>query len=214
MDGAITALTVQKRNRQRVNVYLDGEFAFGLSRLAAAWLRVGQVLTAERVAELQAEDAREVAYQQALKYAGYRPRSSAEVRRYLEAHTAPPEAIDGILERLQELGMLNDARFAQAWVEDRSAFRPRSRKALSLELRRRGLEGAAAEQALAAVDDAALAYQAAQKQARKLRGLEWPEFRLKLIGFLARRGFSYEVAAPVVRQVWDEQHTSENEESL
>src|SRR5210317_1123984 len=68
----ITALTIQKRNPNRVNVHLDGEFAFGLARITAAWLRVGQELTPEKIALLKEEDAAEVALQRAFRFLSYR----------------------------------------------------------------------------------------------------------------------------------------------
>ena len=55
----ITAIVVQKRSPNRVNIYLDGEFAFGLARIVAAWLRTGQELSEEKIEQLQAEEARE-----------------------------------------------------------------------------------------------------------------------------------------------------------
>ena len=56
MGKQITDLKAQKRNHQRVNVYLDGEYAFGLSRIVAAWLHVGQELSPEKIKELKLED--------------------------------------------------------------------------------------------------------------------------------------------------------------
>jgi len=73
MMHTITALTLQKRNRQRVSVFLDGEYSFGLARIVAAWLEVGQELSDEKIAQLRAEDEREVAYQRALRLIQYRP---------------------------------------------------------------------------------------------------------------------------------------------
>ena len=52
----ITAIEVQKRRPNRVNIHLDGEFAFGLARIVAAWLRVGQELSEEKIEELQAKN--------------------------------------------------------------------------------------------------------------------------------------------------------------
>jgi SOS response regulatory protein OraA/RecX len=52
------------------------------------------------------------------------------------------------------------------------------------------------------LDEQALALRAAEKNSRKYRRLEWPEFRKKLLGFLARRGFNYDVSAPAVEQAW------------
>ncbi len=59
------------------------------------------------------------------------------------------------------------------------------------------------------VDDESLAYEAAQKRATRFKGLEWNEFRKKLSDFLARRGFSYSVIAPVVNRIWNEAHKDE-----
>ena len=205
----ITAIEAQKKNSNRVNVYLDGEFAFGLERITAAWLRVGQELDEKKIGQLQAEDARERALQQALLFLSYRARSESEIRRNLQKHEIPNDVIEETLERLRRDGLANDDQFARAWVENRSAFRPRSRRLMALELRRKGLDDEAAKSALEGVDDEALAYEAAQKRAIRFKGLEWSEFRTKLSGFLARRGFSYSVIASAISRVWNESHTEE-----
>jgi regulatory protein len=207
MGRKITAIQIQKRNRQRVNLFLDGEFAFGLSRIVAAWLEVGQELSEDKIASLQNEDSHEAAYQQALKFIDVRSRAEAEVRRNLVEHGITPEVIDEVLERLRRAGMVDDARFAQNWVENRREFRPRGRRALAQELRQRGLEDEAIAGALEAFDDEGSAYQAAVNQSRKLKSLEWLDFRQKLSSFLARRGFSYEVILPTVKRVWEEIHS-------
>lgn len=205
----VTAIEVQKKNRQRVNIFLDGEFAFGLSRIVAAWLQVGQELSDEKIASLQAEDAHEVALQKALNFLSYRARSDEEIRQNLRKHGMPEDVIAETLERLHQAGLANDKEFAQAWVENRTTFRPRSRRALSMELRRKGLDEQTIQTALAeSPNEVSLAYQAAQQKARRLEGLPWPEFRQKLSAFLARRGFGYEVIGEVVRRVWQEQSQS------
>ena len=204
--GKVTALKVQKRHPNRVNVYLDNEFSFGLSRITAAWLQVGQELSPSKIARLQAEDAREVAYVQALRYLGYRPRSRAEVKRNLEKHSFPPDVIHDVFKRLERSGLVNDERFAQDWVENRNEFRPRSRKALAFELHQRGLNDSDIEKALEGLNEESMAYQAAIKQARRYEDLPQRDFHNKLGSFLARRGFSYEVIKPVVARIWEEKH--------
>ena len=217
----ITAIEIQKKNPNRVNIYLDDQFAFGLSRIVAAWLSVGQVLSDEKIAALQIEDAREVAMQKALRFLGYRARSMQEVRANLEKHEIPDAVIDLTLKRLQENGLLNDQDFAQAWVENRNTFRPRSRRALSIELRRKGLDNEIVQKVLDEnVNEETLALEAARKYVRKVQGLEWQDFRQKLGGFLGRRGFSYDVVAQVLRLIWGEIHPGgsqtnfNNEETL
>jgi regulatory protein len=205
----ITDIEVQKRSPNRVNIYLDGEFGFGLARIVAAWLRVGQELSEEKIERLQLEDTRERAFQQAMLFLSYRARSESEIRQNLRKHEIPEAVIEQTLERLKQDGLANDQQFARTWVENRSAFRPRSRRMMAMELRQKGLAEEAVSSAIQNVDDEALAYQAAQKRVSRLKGLEWSEFRKKLNDFLARRGFSYSVIAPVVTRIWNEAHTDE-----
>ena len=202
MNYKITALKVQKRNPQRVNIYLDGDYAFGLTRLKAAWLHIGQELTDEKIVTLQSEDEHEVAYQGCLKYLDYRVRSENEIYQYLINHKFTEEIIQTVIERLRQSKLVDDTRFAQTWVENRSEFRPRSRRALAMEMRHKGIADELITEALEKLDDEGMAYQAALKHAGKLDLVDRPEFRRKMSGFLARRGFSYTIIAPVVDRVW------------
>jgi regulatory protein len=205
----ITAIEAQKKDPNRVNIHLDGEFAFGLARITAAWLKLGQELSDERIAQLQSEDARERAYQQAMLYLSYRARSESEIKQNLRKHEFPETVIEQTLEKLRRDGLANDNQFASAWVENRNTFRPRSRRALAMELRQKGLDDETVTSALTGVDEEALAYEAARKRAARLAGLEWSEFRRKLSEFLARRGFPYSVIAPAVSKIWNEAHAEE-----
>jgi regulatory protein len=201
----ITAIEPQQKNPQRVNVYLDGEFAFGLARFTVGWLKVGQELSEEKISVLQAEDAGEVTYQKALHFLSYRPRSSAEIRQNLAKRGSPAALVDETLARLQRAGLVNDMDFARAWVENRNTFRPRSKSALQFELRRKGIGDEIVRPVLdELVDEQALAFEAARKYALRLAGREWLDFRQKLSGFLARRGFSYTTITPIVSEVWKE----------
>lgn len=215
----ITAIQAQKKNPDRVNIYLDGEFAFGLARIVAAWLKTGQKLDEAKIAALEEQDGREQAYQQAMLFLSYRARSEAEIRRNLLKHEYSEAVIEAVLERLRAVRLADDDGFARAWVENRSTFRPRSRKMLALELRQKGLSDEAASAALEGLDEEALAYEAARKRAPRLEALEWDGFRKKLSGFLARRGFSYAVTTAIVTRIWNEMHagkeqTTDDEEPI
>jgi regulatory protein len=211
----ITAIEPQQKNPQRVNIHLDGKFAFGLARITAGWLKVGQELSEEKISALQVEDANEMAYQKALHFLSYRPRSSAEVRQNLKQHGTPEVLIEETVNRLMSAGLVNDQEFARAWVENRNTFQPRSKSALRMELRRKGLSDEIVQPVLdEQVNEEALAFEAARKYARRLAGLEWLEFRRKLGGFLARRGFPYTTLSPVVSEVWKETRTADGRETL
>ncbi len=210
MNHKITSLSVQKRNPQRVNVYLDGEFAFGLERIVAAWLQVGQEISDEKIAQLKAEETQEMAYQKALNLLSYRPRSEAEIRKNLQGHSVSDENIEYAVDRLKRSGLLNDNQFARAWVENRNEMRPRSRRALAYELQQRGVDRQVIDQELGSIDDEQLEYQAASQRARKLKELEWQEFRQKMYRFLAQRGFDYEAINQVTSRVWAEMHDTDS----
>ena len=207
--ATITAIEPQKRDPNRVNIHLDGNYAFGLSRITAAWLKVGQELSEDKIASLQAEDSRELAYQQALLFLSYRARSESEIRQNLSKHEIPSDVIEQTLERLRENRLADDNQFARAWVENRNTFRPRSRRALQMELRQKGLSDETSQSALEGLDEEALAYEAGLKKARRLQSEEWSGFRKKLSEHLARRGFPYSVIASVVSRIWKETHTEQ-----
>jgi regulatory protein len=205
MGKTITAITAQKRDKKRVNIFFDGEFAFGISRIVAAWLQVGQNLTDEQISKLISEDQDEVAYQRAIKLITYRDRSIAEIRQSLHQKQIPEEIIENVINRLGENGLLDDKRFANLWIENRNEFRPRSHRMLALELRKKGISEDIISQVLEnTTADEELAHKAAQKQIRRYKTLEWQDFRRKLGSFLARRGFSYETVDLTVHQIWAE----------
>jgi len=201
MAGTITALVVQKRNKERVNVYLDGEFVFGLAMIEALKLHKGQKLSDEDIARLKALDEIEKAHERALNYLSYRPRSVDEVRRNL-LEKYPETAVEAVIERLERAGLLNDQEFARFWVENRDRFKPRSERALRYELRQKGISDADIDLALEALDEEDAARRAAEDRARRYRNADEETFRKRMSDFLARRGFSYGIIRDVVDQLW------------
>jgi len=212
MLAKITALEVQKKNRHRVNVYLDGRFAFGLQEVLAFPLKVGQTLSPEEMKQLQERDEAEVAYERALTFLSYRPRSRAEIEGYLRRKEASAAVVQIVVARLTEAGLLDDQAFAQYWVQNREQFRPRGSRSLRFELRIKGVPDSLAEQAVETIDEAESAYRAAQARAQRMRGLEREVFRSRLGGFLQRRGFTYEIVKETVDRLWKELQTPTGED--
>ncbi|HLF28695.1 MAG TPA: RecX family transcriptional regulator [Anaerolineae bacterium] len=206
MAGTITALVAQKKNKDRVSVYLDGKFAFGLAAIEAVKLKRGQVLRDEDIARLRERDDVEKAHERALHFLSFRPRSEAEVRRNLADAKAAPEAIEMVIERLKRAGLVDDRAFTQYWLENRGQFSPRSARVLKSELRQKGITAETIDEVLQAVahDENEAAFQAALPRARRLTRLELREFKQKLGAYLLRRGFTYEVASEAVRRAWEE----------
>ena len=211
MPGTITALVAQKKNPDRVNVYLDGKFAFGLAAIEAVRLRRGQALTDADIERLQAADDVEKAREKALRFLGNRPRSEWEVRQNLLKAGYGDATIDRVLERLRSVALVDDAAFAKYWIDNRTQFKPRGEVALRQELRRKGVDreviDAVLEEGGHADDQAAI--QAALAKADRYRQLPRPEFAQKLGAYLARRGFDYETVREAVQAAWQAVHADE-----
>jgi regulatory protein len=207
----ITALTVQKKNKERVNIFLDGEYAFSLAMITAAYLRTGQELDEQKIAELQLEDSYERGKEAVMRLLGYRPRSVSEVRRKLKEKEFPETVIERVLTRFQELELLDDSAFARYWIEQRETFRPRGAMALRQELMQKGVSREVVDEALVDLDENSAAYRAAEKKSARWSQLPRFEFNRKVGAFLQRRGFSYSIIRDVSDALW-ELHGSEEYE--
>jgi len=203
----ITAMRFGKGRRKRVNVHLDGRYAFSLAAEVAVdkRLRVGQELSAEDVAALTGADRFQCCLSSALRFLSYRPRSESEVRQRLGRHGFDGGSVDGVISRLKEQGLVDDAAFARFWKDNRQSFSPRSRRLTGLELKRKGVADDIIAQVAGDIDDGDSAYRAALGKARSLPTADYDSFRQRLAGYLKRRGFSYGVINQAVEQVWREQ---------
>lgn len=209
----ITAIEPQAHHPDRYNISLDGRFAFGLDGavIVAEGLTVGRELTPDDVTRLQAADGERKLLDAALHFLAPRPRSRAEVRRRLltpkRNRTLPStEAVDRVLDRLEQMGLLDDRDFAGFWVENRERFSPRSSRALGQELRQRGVSRETVDAVSDPDRDEERAVAAARQRLRTLANADYETFRTRLGQFLLRRGFSYTIARSAVRQLWEETH--------
>lgn len=200
----ITALTRQKKNPNRINVFLDGAFAFGLAEITAVYLKIGQELTDADIAKLQSADDFEKARESALGYIQYRPRSTKEVRKNLRDKGYDETVIDHVIDRFLDVNLLDDLAFAKYWVEQRETFKPRSQMALRQELVQKGIDRTIIDEAVATVDEMAAAQRLAQKQASRYVNLDEPNFKKKMMGYLQRRGFNYGIIKEVTDEIWEE----------
>jgi len=204
MGGTITALVIQERNKERVNVFLDDEFAFGLSMIDAARLRKGQYLTDSEIKTLKESDAVEKAYERGLRFLAQRPRSAVEIRRHLLDKGVEETAAAEALERLIGQGYVDDLAFARYWLSNRQQFRPRGTRALRFELREKGIEQAIIDEVLADLDTDEAAYEAAKDKAKRFRGYDKRAFKEKVGSFLVRRGFDYNTVRDALERLMND----------
>ncbi|MRS02256.1 hypothetical protein EG832_03350, partial [bacterium] len=184
MERQITAIHVQKHDPDRLNIELDGEFAFGLSRMVAAWLKVGDFLSEERINSLIKSDSSEVAYQKATRLLDYRPRTEKEIHQRLIQKGFSTLEIEQVIERLKRANLVQDQQFAKMWIENRNDYHPRSQRLMRYELRIKGVPEQMIDSALAdSADDIELATRAASQYARKLNFQDRDVFRKKLSAY-------------------------------
>lgn len=207
-ENKITRLAVQKKNPNRVNVYLDGNFAFGLYRDTAAWLETGQILSDEKIKKLLEKDQQAEVYQKAIDYISYKPRTTQEIRRKLQQAGYEEFLIEDTISVLSDNGLLNDKYYAEQWVEERLHIKPRSKRALIFELRKKGISDKLIQSAVEDVDDFQSGYEIAGKRLSRYEGLSKFEFRKKLGNYLAGKGYTFDVISEITQRLWEEINTS------
>ena len=204
--GKITALRAGRGRNKRVNVVLDGKFAFSLEAEVAVKerLRVGQELSDTQIEALTGSDRFHRCLGAAVRYLGYRPRSESETRERLYRRGFDGDNVEAVIAKLREQGLLDEVAFAQFWKDNRESFSPRSQWLTKLELRRKGVAGDIIDQVVDAIDDEDSAYRAALGKARKLPLSDYQGFRRRLGGYLRRRGFDYGVINHTIERMWQE----------
>jgi regulatory protein len=163
--------------------------------------RSGLVESATRAAPQSPASESELAREICLRQLAVRPRTRAELAKALAKRQISAEVIAEVLDRYDEVGIIDDAAFARAWVSSRHHGRGLARRALATELRQRGVAADVAKEALETLDDDTEATAARALVDRKLRtttGAPEAVFR-RLVGMLARKGYSPGVAIRAVK---------------
>lgn len=208
----VTKLEQQQGNKERVNVFLDDEFAFGLNLMDAVNLRKGQELTEIEIAELRQKDAIVKAIDIAANLLSYRPRSTQEIRQHLQKKGYDEFVIEAAIERMTTLAYLDDRAFARFWIESRNRSKPRGKTALRYELRQKGIADNIIYELLDdMLDEESAAYEAAQPRIRRMRGKTRFEFKQKIGSFLQRRGFGYDVVNQTLKTLIEELEEQEDD---
>lgn len=202
--GTITKMVTQKKDADRVSVFLNGTFAFGVEEevVVRHGLRVGRELTPDEVEQILSTEAETRARNLAMDYLARRPRTVHEVREKLKQKAFDEETIAHVLDRLLERGYLDDAAYAEEYVRVRTGARGYGPRRVMGELLRRGVTAELIERALDTADSDTLyetALKIGQKRWQLLRREPDPQKRRKkLSDFLLRRGYGFDVVRRVL----------------
>jgi regulatory protein len=199
----VTAIKQQKK-QNRVNVYLDGKFGFGidLDNFVKCGLRLEKELTSEEIEAIVKKAEFQKTYEKVLRFAMVRPRSEKEVVSWLKRKKVHESIYQGLFDKLKHLELLDDLKFASWWVEQRLAFRPKGKRVLKQELLVKGVAREVIDEVLgeAPIDEKKLAHDLLVKKIPRWKGLPKEDVREKATAFLARQGFDW----GVIRSAIDE----------
>jgi regulatory protein len=196
----VPEITCLRERRGKARVWVDGEFWAEIDADVAGerGLREGVALDPEELEEVRVAGERTLAMNRALHFLGYRARSRKEVRDRLRRYGYGEETVEGIVERLGELGYLDDEEFARTAAREKARrYGPRR---VGAELMRSGVDPELAQEVVEGEFAKRSELEEARSQAarRYNRGGSDAEAR-RVYGFLTRRGYSAEVCAEVAR---------------
>lgn len=207
----ITQISSQKRNTKRLNIFLDGEFAFSLDKelVLRLGLRENQTLTQEQVDEILKENELDKWYGRSLRFLSYRSRSEKEIIDYLKKNEVGETLSKLIIAKLIGYKLVDDAEFAKWLVEQRQGRSARGKRVIAQELKMKGIDKETITEVLdKGTSDASELDNAVKIASGKFKLLkkETPQKRReKLAGFLLRRGFSWEIVNKVLKKLGQEE---------
>lgn len=196
----ITAIKQQK-NKNRVNVYLDDRFGFGidLDNFVLLRLKVNQELTEAEIEKVVKKAEFQKTLDKLLRFATLRPRSEKEIGDYFRRKKVHESLHEELFDRLIRLELVNDEKFAVWWVDQRQAFRPKPKRIMIQELRIKGIAKEIIDKILGEtkVDEEKMARELIEKKAYKWKDLPARLARQKMSQYLAGKGFGWDVIEKV-----------------
>ncbi len=205
-EKTITKIEQQKGRKDRVSIFLDGEFGFGIHQNLLIDLNLfrGKSLSEREIAEILKTEERTSAKERAFRWLSYRSHSQKEIAQKLQRAKFSKETIEWTLEELNRLKFLNDEGFARMYAHDRLLRRPIGKRLLKMELRQKGIDSETAErvaeEAYSEKSELELAAALLKKKASAYARFEPQKARQKAANFLAQRGFGWEVISEVLEK--------------
>lgn len=191
----ITKIERQKKNKERVSVFLDGKYAFSLSEETLLKLRIteGQEVENDDLYAIAGEEENRNALDTVFRLLGIRSRSEKELVQRLRKKKFSPAAIDRAVARVKELGYVNDAKFAREWVRYRTQ-QGKGPELIKAELKLKGISPEILSEALSELkgspeNEVQRIKDIAERKMKQMQGVEPKKAAQRLVGFLARRGF-------------------------
>lgn len=200
----ITDVQIQRKRATRRSIFIDKEFAFGVSEEAYVKfaLFIGREVTKAFLEEVLEWENRYQGRQIALRYVNIRLRSRSEIEKKLREKELDDETIAATMEFLREYNLVDDEAFARAWINDRLLKRRLGKKQLEVGLRAKGIDRAIIERVLkermGEEEELEQAMLAAERKAPTIRHDDRMKWERSMTNFLVGRGFSWETIRQVI----------------
>lgn len=187
----ITAIKQQVKKQDRYSVYVDGSYLFSLGegQLVESKLHTGQELTATKIQEYKKMSDNGKIFDKVLNYLSYRQRSIWELRDYLRRKDVSEDQIEFVLEKCERLNLVDDEKFARAWVQSRRLGRAASQRRLRSELVAKRVSGTVIDRVLH--DDQNESDELTILKNLIIKKKDRYDDNQKLMQYLARQGFNF-----------------------
>ena len=199
--GEITAITPQVKDKRRCNVYIDGRFCCGLTLETAVKnrLKVGMVISEERLSKMQLESEKSTAFDKALSYLSATRKTEKQIREHLAGKGYLTSVEDYVIEKLRDYGFVDDGEYAEAYVE--SALKRKGGRLIRMELRQKGVSDAEIDEALDSLPDGAEENTARAILQKYMRNKSADrETMQKAYRYLLGKGFDYDTVKMVISE--------------
>jgi regulatory protein len=197
----ITRIEEQKKKKSRVNIFIDGEFSFGLYKdtVVKYHLYEGKEITREEISSIREFEKLNDAKEKVRNYISYRERSKKEIKDYLNRKDIPEEVTKEVLDDFESADLIDDNRFAWSWIKNRNKINPKGNFALKMELKSKGIDETEIENLLRSVDEKENARKALEKAVKKYG--KKSASKKKILEYLLRRGFTLQTATEVMNEL-------------
>ena len=200
----ITAITPQVKDKRRCNIFVDGRFCCGLTLETTVKnrLKVGQIITPERLAEIQLDSEKNTAFDKALTHISATQKTEKQVRDFLQGKGYLPAVVDYAVEKLRSYNFLNDGQYAESYVE--SISKRKGSKLIRMELRSKGVSETEIDAALDALPVEREIETAKGILEKYMRGKVCDKTTLqKACRYLLGKGYDYEVVKSALTEFGD-----------
>jgi regulatory protein len=190
----ITSITPQVKDKRRCNIYIDGRFCCGLTLEATVKnrLKVGQIITPERLSEIQLESEKNTAFDKALTHLSATQKTEKQIRTFLEGKGYLPAVVEYVVEKLRSYNFLNDGQYAESYVE--CVSKRKGSKLIRMELKKKGVSDEAIDTAIEGLSPEREQETATAILEKYMRGKICDKATLqKAYRYLMGKGYDYEV---------------------